>query len=132
MNRYFTSRESCPACRAESSTLLFEAGYEESPIKDYLDGFYPPQGKVEHEYLKGSRYILDQCGECGLIYQRQIPGDFLAAKIYEEWIDPETVTTRYTWAPHPFNYRDTSASSSTASTTISTKRTIPISSAMRN
>ena len=70
---YFVTRNHCPACRG------------------FLESFYNPQGGIEFEYLKEAEFILDQCRECGLIFQRQIPGAFLLNKLYREWIDPAKV-----------------------------------------
>jgi 2-polyprenyl-3-methyl-5-hydroxy-6-metoxy-1,4-benzoquinol methylase len=63
-------------------------GYTQSPIKEYLDLFYSPHGGVEYQYLEDSYYILNECNDCGLIYQKWIPKDSLARCIYEQWIDP--------------------------------------------
>jgi len=94
MNEYFTARESCPCCKSTDSTTLYEVGYTESPMKEYLDSFYSPQGGVEYEYLEGSYYTLNICNNCGLIYQKEIPGDFLALRLYDKWIDPAKVFER--------------------------------------
>jgi SAM-dependent methyltransferase len=91
MNRHFVAREFCPACRSTAVDTLCRVGFDESPIREYLESFYAPQGAVEFEYLVGGQYILDECLECGLVYQREIPGDELMFKLYEQWIDPRRV-----------------------------------------
>jgi len=91
MNRHFVARESCPACRSTTVDTLRRVGLDESPIREYLESFYASQGAVEFEYLEGSHYVLDECLECGLVYQREIPGDELMFKLYERWIDPQRV-----------------------------------------
>jgi SAM-dependent methyltransferase len=58
-------------------------------MREYLVSFYSQQGGVEFEYLEDQDYILMECGNCGLIYQRDIPNDYLMQKLYEEWIDPQ-------------------------------------------
>jgi 2-polyprenyl-3-methyl-5-hydroxy-6-metoxy-1,4-benzoquinol methylase len=61
-------------------------------MKEYLDSFYSPLGEgVEFEYLQGSYYILNECKDCGLIYQEEIPNEFLMLKLYEQWIDPQVI-----------------------------------------
>ena len=86
---YFFNLNCCPGCKSKDSNIIYTCNYLESPIRDYLDSFYGSQGKINFEYLKGSAYILKECGECGLIYQDQIPNDLLMKKIYNEWIDPK-------------------------------------------
>lgn len=81
---YFVNRESCPACEARKHTTLFSCGFLQSPIQGYLESFYGQQGIVlDFTYLKDGKYILDKCGNCGLVYQREIPNDFLMEKLYD-------------------------------------------------
>ena len=94
MNKYFTLRRFCPCCKSTNSTTLRKVAYTESPIKDHLESFYSPIGGVEFEYLEGADYILKECNECGLIYQKEIPNEFLMYKLYDCWIDSEKVMKR--------------------------------------
>jgi len=89
MNRYFTTRLNCPVCKSTNLRNIYSCSFISSPIKEFLEGFYLPQGKIEFEYLKEAQFILDKCGDCGLIFQKEIPNEFLMSKLYEEWIDPE-------------------------------------------
>ena len=88
---YFEIREACPACESTSTKEIYRAKFNEPPISDYLNHFYNPQGGVEFEYLEGESYILNECANCGLVYQKAIANDFLMEKLYEEWIDPKIV-----------------------------------------
>lgn len=90
-NKYFEIREACPACESKSNKELYRAKYIEPPISTYLNDFYNPQGGVEFNYLEGEIFILNECTECGLVYQKDIPNDFLMIKLYEEWINPEII-----------------------------------------
>lgn len=47
---------------------------------------------IEYEYLKNSNYVLNECINCALIYQKEIPAEFLMTKIYSEWLDVKTVS----------------------------------------
>jgi len=88
MNRYFMSREVCPACGASAARLLYRSRLDEDPLRKYLEDFYLPQGCIEHEYLAGGEYVLFECSECGLVYQGEAPGAELMERIYQKWIDP--------------------------------------------
>jgi SAM-dependent methyltransferase len=90
-NPWFDSRQDCPACGSDRFTTIYQGEYEKSPVKDYLVDFYSPQGMVEVEYLKGATYILSECDDCALIFQRDIPNEFLMERLYEHWIDPKKV-----------------------------------------
>ena len=94
-NPYFVKRDCCPVCQSRVFKTLYSCAFSELPIKEYLESFYAPQGGVEFEYLDGAEFILDECTDCGLIYQREIPNAFLMGKLYEEWIDPERALDIY-------------------------------------
>lgn len=85
---YFVNRKVCPACKSERYRKIYSCQFTKSPIKEYLESFYLPQGRIEFEYLRDSEFILNECDTCGLIYQEDIPNDFLMKKIYDEWINP--------------------------------------------
>ena len=91
MNKeYFAIRETCPGCKSEQSVKLVDFDYTSPPISDYLTHFYSPLGPgVDFKYLAGSRYRVDECQACGLIYQREIPNDELMEMLYEHWLDAD-------------------------------------------
>jgi len=92
LKKYIVTRERCPACESTHSKTLYRASYTEPPIRDYLTFFYSQTGKgVEFKYLKGSEYILEECKDCGLIYQKEVLSAFVLKKLYEEWLDPDIV-----------------------------------------
>ncbi len=90
-DRYFEKRTNCPACTSERRREVYSAPFTEPPVSTHLREYYAAYGGVEFEYLAGASFVLDECLECGLIYQRFIPNDFLMNKLYEEWIDPGKV-----------------------------------------
>ena len=87
VNPHFVSRDGCPACGSPRRNTLHSIPYLEEPISSYLDAFYSPQGGVEFEFLQGAQWILDECQECGLIYQEQILCDAGMERLYGKWID---------------------------------------------
>jgi len=94
-NPWFEKRNGCPACASDKFKIIYRSRYDENPIKDFLSGFYLPQGIVEFEYLNGASYILCECETCGLIFQRDIPNDILMERLYEHWIDPKMALCRH-------------------------------------
>jgi 2-polyprenyl-3-methyl-5-hydroxy-6-metoxy-1,4-benzoquinol methylase len=88
MNTLFVTRETCPGCDAGGGTTLLDLPFCEPPLRDYLCAFYEPQGHVEFAALAGARYVLVECGACGMIYQRHIGNDELLVQLYDRWIDP--------------------------------------------
>jgi 2-polyprenyl-3-methyl-5-hydroxy-6-metoxy-1,4-benzoquinol methylase len=94
-SNHFVERSECPACQSGNIGEIFACGFTESPIKDYLEWFYPRQGKIEYQYLQNASYLLGECVDCGTIFQKYIPDEFLSQKLYEEWIDPAEAYQRH-------------------------------------
>lgn len=87
-NPNFLIRNRCPACTVYNPKLIYQNPLTESPIRDYLESFYLPQGRIEFEFLEGALYCLSECSVCGLIFQKEVPNDWLTVRLYEHWIDP--------------------------------------------
>ena len=99
---YFITRTECPACKSRSISEIYSLPYSDKRIKDYLLNFYNAQGTIELDYLADASYTLNECQECELIFQKEIPGDKLMFKLYEEWIDPDIALQRS--FDHDVNY----------------------------
>ena len=87
----FLTRDKCPACDSKRDKILCSVGYTDLEMRNYLEAFYSAQGEVDFKFLAKGRYILVECLDCGLVYQKEIPNDFLMFKLYEEWINPGIV-----------------------------------------
>jgi len=86
---YFVKRSVCPACKSSNHKRIYSCRFTEPPIREYLQAFYRPVGRIEFEYFNNSKFVLNECSDCGLIWQGEIPNDFLMKKLYEEWIHPD-------------------------------------------
>lgn len=87
-NSWFETRKNCPACTSDKFIIIYENQFNESPVLDYLLDFYSQKIMADFKYLEGSAYILCECGNCGLIFQQNIPNKELMEKLYREWINP--------------------------------------------
>jgi hypothetical protein len=92
---HFITRTCCPACKSTSRKFIYSCKFLESPVRDYIEAFYAPQGGVDFTYLERNRFALTECGDCGVIYQEEIPNEFLSEKLYEEWIDPKIALNQH-------------------------------------
>jgi len=90
-NNHMVLRDTCPACRSRNAVMLYSCDYCAEPIRSYVDRFYSTQGHADFEYLKDAAYVLDECKDCGLVYQRWVPDEDLCARVYNEWIDPARI-----------------------------------------
>jgi len=77
MSKYFQVRNSCPVCNSSKVNSIYSNSYLSSSIKEALERFYPRQGKIEFEYLINATYVLKECNDCGLIYQKEVLMVFL-------------------------------------------------------
>lgn len=85
----FIIREICPGCNSQNCQTIYSCGFLQDPVKEYLENYYLQHGEIEFDYLKEADYVLEECKDCGLIYQKQILNDNIMTKLYEEWIDPK-------------------------------------------
>lgn len=85
---HFRVRESCPACGSKDLRTVYSCSFTNPPMREFLTGFYSRQGRIDFEFLEGAEFILERCVDCTVVFQRLVPDDFLAAKLYDEWIDP--------------------------------------------
>jgi len=85
--RYFVQRNNCPCCLSGKTSILKEISYTNPILVRYLKSFYR-EGNVEMEYLKNAFFVLEECLDCGLVFQKQIPDDQLMFKLYDEWLNP--------------------------------------------
>ena len=108
----FLTREECPACLSKKSGRVLALSYLKPPVRDYLQDFYDNQGSIEWEYLRDADFVLDECPECGLVFQRHIPNGPMMDLLYGKWIDPKRACGRIT--EHPLEYYERLAREVTA------------------
>jgi SAM-dependent methyltransferase len=86
--RYFSSREECPVCGSSEYKIIYSCPLTSAPIRGMINTHYRCQGLVNWEYLDGTDYVVCDCSVCKLIYQKNIPNDFMLDQIYNVMIAP--------------------------------------------
>jgi SAM-dependent methyltransferase len=84
MNTFFMARTACPACRSPRRETVYACDYLANPVRDFLVNYYRQSGRLDLAYLEGVRYLLEECCDCGLVYQSQVPSDSLNEILYRE------------------------------------------------
>jgi 2-polyprenyl-3-methyl-5-hydroxy-6-metoxy-1,4-benzoquinol methylase len=85
----FLSREDCPVCSSRRHEILFSGPLTSPPVRNFIESHYRHQeGQLNWNKLNGVDYILCDCLECGLIYQRHIPSVGMLHEIYDVMIGP--------------------------------------------
>lgn len=100
---HFVHRSICPACAATTVHEFYRRSYQHPPLQKSLEQAYAAIGKIEYAYLEDAEFVLAKCPACQLVFQTEIPDDFLMLKLYEEWIDPQ-ITFRYHIAENTTEY----------------------------
>lgn len=95
MNPHFITRPSCPGCSGRTTRTIFSRPYAESRLRAALEAFYAEVGHLDYEVLLGADYVLQRCEACSLVFQRDVPDDFLLGRLYEEWISPARAFERF-------------------------------------
>lgn len=85
---YFHVRENCPVCGHTDVSELYRCELTASPIRDLIATHYEAQGIVEWSVLEGTDYILCECRNCDLVFQRNAPDDITLDAIYNRFISP--------------------------------------------
>ena len=98
----FVCRNGCPVC-GRGGKEIYRASLSSPPISTYLENHYSHHGGIDPVWFGEADFVLDECGSCGLVYQRMVPNDSLMRKLYEEWIDPES-SLRSTRSTLPVEY----------------------------
>ncbi|MBN1794124.1 MAG: class I SAM-dependent methyltransferase [Candidatus Omnitrophica bacterium] len=83
---YFITRSVCPACTSADVRRIYSSSFAAPPISEYLERYY--SGRAQFEYLRDTDFTLERCADCGLVYQKHIPGRLLSELLYENWIHP--------------------------------------------
>ena len=86
---FFKERITCPACLSNKNIKLCSFAYSEPPISSYLKDFYGNHNVAKSKYFINAEYILDECLECGLIFQRFFPNDFLMRVLYNDSLNSD-------------------------------------------
>jgi hypothetical protein len=65
---------------------VLRESFHSPALKGFLEQHY--EGRADTESLREFNYEVARCRDCGLGYQRTIPGTALLNQIYEHWIPP--------------------------------------------
>lgn len=83
----FVTRSKCPGCAFEGGNAFFSKPFMNPPVLDFIQHKFVVQEVGDH--LIGHDYTLVECGNCGLIYQRNILDGELTEKLYDRWLNAE-------------------------------------------
>ena len=102
----FMRREHCPICCSSEVCVLFESGFGEGPVGDFMRRYYG----CDVSTLPDGRYELMRCLNCSLVYQGWVGNFHLLDELYSVWINdgshPEQDEQYKAFMRHPLEYRD--------------------------
>ncbi len=76
----FIERRSCPVCENLNLTILLDLPYSNPIISTTLQERY--HGKITEKDFYQANYVILECNTCSLIFQKFVPDDELASRIY--------------------------------------------------
>lgn len=93
MTQYqFIERRTCPACESRKLRMLWNSSFTHPSIARFIASYY----EIDPRALKGA-YKLDECIECGLIFQAFVGDPGTLAALYSSWAptaeSPEQIET---------------------------------------
>ena len=83
---HFERRAACPGCDSIRTETIFRAPLGSGPLFEFLRGYYRP-GAISQEKLAPASFVLDECLDCSLVFQRYIPDEPFLEEIYERWLN---------------------------------------------
>jgi len=84
MTNAFVERESCPGCGFHQSKMIYSVGLLDEPVVRF---FF--RKLTKHSMLplfEGTKYELQKCSACGLIYQHYVLTDEFTELLYDDWL----------------------------------------------
>ncbi len=80
----FIWRDRCPVCASQATRQLLSCPFTDGRVRGFLDTYY--EGRVPASTLGGASFVVDECRECGLLFQREILSPPGMEMLYEHWI----------------------------------------------
>ena len=80
-------RKNCPICISNKFKILFSLPYHDSQIQQFFKNYYQESINLYLEELKRYDYVIQECLNCSLIFQKYIPSDKFSKTLYEEIIN---------------------------------------------
>ena len=82
----FNERKTCEVCSLQSLKKLVELPYESKELETFLVKYY--ENRIPTSLLAGQKMILNQCQDCGFVWQVHTLTEKYATELYSAWIDP--------------------------------------------
>lgn len=89
--RFFIERNVCPVCGDDQYEVLYSCAMTAEPVRSYIASHYRKQGTINWNNLDGTDFILCDCQQCGSLWQKHAPNEFVLDKIYNEMIAAESL-----------------------------------------
>lgn len=82
-------RTHCPSCNNDNLKELFSLNYTNQKIIDFLEKFYGKDKMYFFKNIENEKYILSECNQCEMIFQKFIPDKEFGIELYENIINQD-------------------------------------------
>ena len=79
--KLFVERNKCPICCSESQMKILELDWNNPEITALFNKRGYPNDKIDE-----AAYVLMECKQCGLIFQKFSPNEEFSKELYNTWI----------------------------------------------
>ena len=91
-DQYFIRRDECPVCSSDRYKILYSCPMTDQPVRNYIDSHYREQGEINWQYLERTDYVICDCNDCKLIWQKHVPNTLMLDNIYNKMISPTALS----------------------------------------
>jgi 2-polyprenyl-3-methyl-5-hydroxy-6-metoxy-1,4-benzoquinol methylase len=84
MSQYLIQRKECPGCGYEESAEILSSSFLNQPLSESIQRNFAVTGIDIFELVKDVKYQLRECGNCGLIFQRNCFTEEFMGQIYQQ------------------------------------------------
>lgn len=82
-------RTHCPSCNNDNLKELFSLNYTDQKIIDFLEKFYGKNKMYFFKNIENEKYVLSECNQCKMIFQKFIPDKEFGIELYENIINQD-------------------------------------------
>ena len=82
-------RKNCPICAANKFKTLYALPYHDNRIQQFFKNYYQERINPYLKELEKYDYVIYECLNCSLIFQKYIPSEKFSKRLYEQIINEE-------------------------------------------
>tara|TARA_B110000046_G_scaffold163756_1_gene178890 strand:- start:191 stop:1057 length:867 start_codon:yes stop_codon:yes gene_type:complete len=99
-------RKKCPICKLDKFKILYSLSYNDDLIQKFLKKYYKERISQYLNELAAYNYVILECLNCSLKFQKYIPNEKFSKIFYEQIIDDEESKNKMKKLPASRHWKD--------------------------